>query len=117
MDMRAAQTAACTLPRMKRTLLVDDFDGVTPASTIRFSLAGESYDIDLSEENLAELRETLEPWTTVARAVKPRRSARRPGKKRGGSNTEIREWAKSAGVAVSERGPIPNEVRAKYDAR
>ena len=32
-------------------------------------------------------------------------------------NTEIREWARSNGYKVSDRGRIPAEVKAAFDAR
>lgn len=53
---------------------VDDFDGETPAETVRFSLDGRTYEVDLNETNAANFRETLAPYIEVGRRIAvPRR--------------------------------------------
>jgi hypothetical protein len=51
------------------TRLVDDLDGSDAVATVSFSLDGRSFEIDLSEGHLAELRTALEPFVTVARRL------------------------------------------------
>ncbi|MFD0688561.1 histone-like nucleoid-structuring protein Lsr2 [Actinomadura fibrosa] len=100
-------------------LLVDDIDGGEADETVSFSLDGTTYEIDLSKKNAAKLRNGLEPFVSSAR--KARKATGRTG--RGGRTTnsrersaEIREWAKSNGIKVNERGRIPANVIEKYEA-
>jgi len=100
-------------------LLVDDIDGGEADETVTFSLDGTSYEIDLSKENAAKLREGLEPF--VAHARRARKPAGRGGRatRTAGSrerSAEIREWAKSRGIKVNERGRIPANVIEQYEA-
>jgi hypothetical protein len=102
-----------------QVVLVDDLDGGTADETVTFSLDGVSYEIDLTHDNAAHLRDALAPYVGHGRRVGgPRRSAGR-GAARAHSGTdpaEIREWAKGQGIAVNERGRISAELRATYDA-
>lgn len=101
-------------------LLVDDIDGGEADETVSFSLDGTTYEIDLSKKNAAKLRGGLEPFVAGAR------KARKPTTGRGGRTTrtagsrersaEIREWAKSRGIKVNERGRIPANVIEQYEA-
>jgi hypothetical protein len=63
------------------TTLVDDIDGTEldlgEGETVLFSIDGRSYEIDLSDENVTELRRSLEPFVSVARKIKPARRRRR----------------------------------------
>ncbi|MEU8310492.1 Lsr2 family protein [Actinomadura sp. NPDC048955] len=101
-------------------LLVDDVDGGDADETISFSIDGTSYEIDLSKKNAAKLRSGLEPFVASARrARKPAARAGR-GTRTAGSrerSAEIREWAKSRGIKVNERGRIPAHVIEQYEAR
>ena len=101
--------------------LVDDVDGSAADETVQFGVDGRSYEIDLSSPNAARLREALA--TFVAAARKGPRADRAPA--RGGSrraqsatnraeNHRIRDWARSAGFEVSDRGRIPAEGLNAY---
>ena len=92
-----------------QVVLVDDIDGGTADETVTFALDGVAYEIDLTTANAARLRDALAPWVGSGR----RRGATRSS---GGRNTEIREWARSNGYKVSDRGRIPAEVKAAFDA-
>ncbi len=49
-------------------LLVDDLDGESEATeTVRFGLGETEYEIDLSEANAAQVRETLSKYVSAAR--------------------------------------------------
>lgn len=98
--------------------LVDDIDGNDADETVTFSLDGVSYEIDLSTKNAAKMRDTLAPYVGSARKVAGRRRrGSGSGRRAGGTDTAaIREWARSSGYDVSERGRIPAEIRQAYDA-
>jgi len=60
--------------------LVDDLDETLPAAeTIRFGVDGTSYEIDLSAEHAAALREDVATWVTHARraGARPHRTPTR----------------------------------------
>lgn len=106
-----------------QVLLVDDVDGGTADETVTFGLDGVSYEIDLTSENAAKLRDGLAPWVGHARKASGRstgsgaRASSAPRAARGSSNAQdIRDWAKSNGYTVSDRGRISAEVKAAYDA-
>ncbi len=106
------------------TRLVDDLDGSTAVETVRFALEGREYEIDLSEENAARLRDGLAEFVAAARRAGGARrgaaAAQRPAK-RGSYDREhavaVREWARANGFEVSERGRIPSAVVEAYDKR
>ena len=105
-------------------MLVDDLDGGEAAETVEFGLDGVSYEIDLSADNAATLRETFAPYIAEGRRVGTRRrggrgrgTARTAGTGSGaGSAAEIREWARSNGFDVPARGRVSAEVRRAYEA-
>lgn len=103
-------------------VLVDDLDGSDAEETVTFGLDGVDYEIDLSGEHAAGLRDVLAPYVGHARRVGGRR--RKPAAGRGGgsgaaegaSAAEIREWARANGHDVPERGRVSADVRAAYEA-
>ncbi|GAA2726362.1 Lsr2 family protein [Cellulomonas aerilata] len=113
-----------------QVLLVDDIDGGTAEETVTFALDGVSYEIDLTAEHAAELRESFSRW--VGHARKTGSGSRGGGRQQrsggtgggggsrrsasGGDATAIREWARENGHEVSERGRISAEVRKAYEA-
>ena len=102
-----------------QVLLIDDVDGAAADETVTFALDGVTYEIDLTAERAAQLRDSLATWVGHARRVGGRStSAARPAtrRRRGDSDAQaIREWAKGQGLEVSERGRISAEVREAYD--
>jgi len=105
-----------------QVVLVDDLDGGPADETVTFSLDGVSYEIDLTHDNAAALRDALAPYVGHGRRVGSgtRRTASRrapAGSSTGGTDpAEIRAWARSQGIAVNERGRISAELLAKYRA-
>lgn len=100
-----------------QVLLLDDLDGGTADETVNFALDGSSYEIDLSKENASKFRDALAPYVSAARRA--RRGRRSQGAPRGGGRGDtsaIREWARGKGLKVSDRGRIPADIMAKYDA-
>ncbi|MGG7450147.1 histone-like nucleoid-structuring protein Lsr2 [Plantibacter auratus] len=63
------------------TTLVDDLDGSDIprglGETVRFGIDGENYEIDLTDDNAAALRETLASYVEAARSVIASASLRR----------------------------------------
>jgi hypothetical protein len=96
-------------------VLIDDLDGGPADETVSFALDGVAYDIDLSTPNAARLRNALSPFVGHARKVS--RSGGRKGRgTRDNRSAEIRQWARSQGIAVNERGRIPADLVAKFEA-
>ena len=101
-------------------VLEDDLDGSPADETVSFGLDGKSYEIDLNDKNAGKLRDALAQYVGAARSVG---SARRAGRKSassastsGPSAREIRDWARSNGHDVPDRGRIPADVRSAYEA-
>ena len=93
-------------------LLVDDLTDQPADTTVAFGLDNKDYEIDLTEANADELRETLRKYVDAARktgsSTKGRVFARH-------TVTDVdpkavRAWASSNGYQVSPRGRIPAEV-------
>lgn len=87
--------------------------------TVEFALDGTSYEIDLSADNAASLRNDVAAWVGHARKVTSTRAPRRsPARSSGGGsssaskeqNTAMREWARANGYSVSDRGRISATV-------
>jgi Lsr2 len=98
-------------------VLVDDLDGGKADETVRFAFEGRSYEIDLSAANAERLRASLRPFVAAARKARPAHggTGRRTVRSRARS-AEIRAWARTRGIELSERGRIPVAVVERYDA-
>lgn len=102
-----------------QTLFIDDIDGSEAEGTVRFGLDGTEYEIDLNAKHADALRKVLARYVEAARRSP---GSRRPGRNRrqgsasGVNNAEVREWAKSQGIEVKERGRIPAELVVKFKA-
>jgi hypothetical protein len=101
-------------------LFVDDLDGSEAEGTVRFGLDGTDYEIDLNAEHARQLRDALARYVGAARRVSSgaRRSPRsgRKASASGLNSTEVREWAKSQGIEVKDRGRVPAELVVKFKA-
>jgi hypothetical protein len=116
---------------------VDDLDGtvleVGSGETVLFSLDGSAYEIDLTDDNAAALREALAPYIAAGRSVSARATSSRAGSSRAssarssaGARTQrrsgqrdyapVRAWAAENGYSLSERGRVPAVVLDAYDA-
>jgi hypothetical protein len=103
-----------------QTVFIDDLDGTEADGTVRFSLDGTEYEIDLNANHTQQLREALAPYVGAARRVsgstrRPARPGRRP-QASGPNTTEVRAWAKAQGIDVKDRGRIPAELIVKFRA-
>jgi hypothetical protein len=99
-----------------QVVLIDDIDGGPADETVRFALDGASYEIDLSVANAARLRNSVAEFVGHARKAAGRPATRRPRGAGGGRSAEIRSWAREKGLPVNERGRIPADLVAKFEA-
>jgi Lsr2 len=108
---------------------VDDLDGSDAAGTVTFGLDGRAYEIDLSGDNAAKLRDSLADYIAAARKSdgSPTPGGRRAQKMTTNSGPRpqpldreqtaaIRAWARQNGHQVSERGRIPKTVVEAFQA-
>jgi hypothetical protein len=101
--------------------LVDDMDGGVAAESVAFGLDGVEYNIDLSSANAKRLRDSLSTYVDNARRVGGRKQRATIGKPAGrtgdkAQNQAIREWARSQGAQISDRGRIPSDLVARFQA-
>ncbi|MGQ0841994.1 histone-like nucleoid-structuring protein Lsr2 [Actinokineospora sp.] len=100
--------------------LVDDLDGGEADETVAFAIDGVDFLIDLSSDNAERLRDAVAEFVGHARrtggrraktAAAPRKSASASEK---ADNQAIREWARSQGETIAERGRIPAALVIKF---
>ncbi|KAA2258849.1 Lsr2 family protein [Solihabitans fulvus] len=99
--------------------LIDDLDGGEAEETVSFALDGIEYVIDLSRANADKLRGTLADFMTHARKSGGRKLRRASGKPtvKAGDKAQaqaIRDWARSQGRQISDRGRIPQELVVQF---
>lgn len=105
-----------------QVILEDDLDGTEASETVEFSLDGVTYEIDLNDEHAAALRNDFATWVGQARRSGGRQQKRRRSSGGGSGSgssedlTKIREWGRSNGFTVSDRGRVSQEVRDAYAA-
>lgn len=99
-------------------IMTDDLDGSEGTETVSFAIDGKAYEIDLSEKNADKLRTALHPFMDKGRRLKAIRGGKASARNTGSRerSAEIREWAKSAGIKVNDRGRIPANVIEQYEA-
>jgi hypothetical protein len=101
--------------------LVDDLDG-TPISdgggrTVAFSYDGTSYVIDLSDAHVVEFKEALAPFVAAGRKTGRDASRKIASPKSDPAELQkMREWARSNGHEVSDRGRVSAVIRDAYNA-
>ncbi|MBB4904733.1 histone-like nucleoid-structuring protein Lsr2 [Actinophytocola algeriensis] len=105
----------------QRTILelVDDLDGGKADETVTFALDGVEFEIDLSADNAAQLRDTLAEFVGHGRRVggRKQRGASAPKATNGNGKPDtqaVREWARSQGEQVAERGRVPQALVMRF---
>ena len=103
------------MARSIETRLVDDLDGSDADETVTFSFEGREYEIDLSDDNAARLRNTLAVFVAAARRAERGRPVGRAHTLRGrrpanatDHKVAIRTEASANGHDASERGRLPH---------
>ncbi|HUP85790.1 MAG TPA: histone-like nucleoid-structuring protein Lsr2 [Acidimicrobiales bacterium] len=93
------------------------------ATAVTLGWGREQWELDLCPQHNAELSAQFDQWTSKGRRATGGRSARANGS--GGSRATfgtttdanaVREWAKSNGFKVGDKGRIAADVRAAYEA-
>jgi len=102
-----------------QTLFIDDIDGGAAEGAIRFALDGTDYGIDLNAKHSEEPRGALRKYVDHARKVGG--TARRPGTRSGRrtaavDTVAVRAWARDNGFDIKDRGRVPADLVAKYQA-
>jgi hypothetical protein len=108
---------------------VDDLDGSDAAATVSFGLDGRVYEIDLSDNNAARLRDSLASFIAAARksggstTTGSRRAQKmtvssgpRPQTLDREQTAAIRAWARQNGHQISDRGRISKTVVDAFQA-
>jgi hypothetical protein len=103
------------------TTVVDDIDGsIDDVVTCAFALGDSHFEIDLNAAHREELESVLAKFIESARQVSGGKRSRQAKPVRKAVDRDlthdIRQWAKEAGLTVSERGRISRQVREAYDA-
>lgn len=109
------------MAKQTRIILIDDLNGETipdgKGGTVTFGLDGVEYAIDLSDKNSDKLRAALSSYVAAATRVGRKSGTRGARSQVGPSAREVRDWARSNGYQVPDRGRIPRAVREAFDAR
>ncbi|MET7989649.1 MULTISPECIES: Lsr2 family protein [unclassified Amycolatopsis] len=101
--------------------MLDDIDGSPATQTVPFGLDGVSYEIDLSDDNAAALRDELARYIGVGRKTGGRKVRVAAGQPTAATPADrersrtIRAWANENGYQISERGRIPSDVVSAYE--
>ncbi|MBV9445451.1 MAG: Lsr2 family protein [Streptosporangiaceae bacterium] len=109
------------MARKMQTLFIDDLDGSEADGTVRFGLDGAEYEIDLNTEHSQALRTALGRYASAARRSAgpgrhPGATGDGPRRRTRASNAEIRDWARTQGIDIKERGRMPAEVIVRFHA-
>jgi hypothetical protein len=109
--------------RIQVLLTCDVCNDDTPGTTTeRFGLGNSSYEADLCDRHGTQLRDSMAPFIGAGRrAGAAGGGTRRRGRSGGGTGDrarvqEIRAWAKSQGLKISERGRISADIQEQYEA-
>jgi hypothetical protein len=101
-----------------KVVLIDDLTGDPADTTVKFSLDKTEYEIDLSNDNAAELRQTLSRYVKAARKASGGELRAVTGKPSftGYDPAAVRAWAKGQGIEVNARGRIKADVVGQFRA-
>ena len=97
--------------------LLDDLDGSPASQTVRFALDGSEFEIDLTDEHAAQLRDVFTEFTGAARRSRAQTGRQaKPNASNGVDVKAVREWAHAQGISVNPRGRIAQQVIDQYIA-
>lgn len=107
------------LKKYQTVEMIDDLDGSQATRSIKFSIDGAHYEIDLSDENASKFREAFAPYIANGRRVTSRKSSRkqcRADSAKRQKSAEIRAWAIEKGYTSSTRGRLGPTIIEAYEA-
>ena len=107
--------------------VVDDLDGSQDSTTQTrtFEFGGSQYEIDLSDVNAKALADAQSAFAEAVKGLRVFLNAGRVTRRKASTyvpsrskeeNDAIRNWANSNGFAVSDKGRIPDDAVAAFDA-
>ena len=102
--------------------LIDDIDASEATETIIFGVDGATYEIDLSAEHAAHLRDALAVYVAHARRTSSRAVERGSARRAVAPRVDreqiaaIREWARANGHSVGSKGRIPAHIVDAYNS-
>ncbi len=125
MGLSAARQLVITLASVLLPDVEDRPEAGSPGdhgNTVSFGLDGTTYEIDLTPADATALRANLAPWVHHARSIST--PTMNPTTRRRTSRTTaeahtpmtIRQWARTHGHPVSDRGRLPTTVLQAYQA-
>jgi hypothetical protein len=100
--------------RKTTVMLQDDLDGSNATQTLRFGFQSVEYEIDLNDENAAEMTHWLENYIAHGRRVGGSKRTPKNGYASKADPKLVREWAAAQGIEISSRGRIPIDVQERY---
>lgn len=98
------------------TSLVDDFDGSEPAQTVSFAFDHVDYEIDLCDPNIRQFREDMAKYIGKARRVTRNGKTVRRSAARHAHLQAAREWLRSNGYNIGDRGRVPKDKLKEFEA-
>jgi hypothetical protein len=94
-------------------ILKDPKAEVPAAETIRFSLNGKDYEMDLSAPNARAFWKAVRPYADAARVIRPSRRPRTAATRV--DSARVRDWAIKQGFDVKRQGRVPADIVAQYE--
>jgi hypothetical protein len=118
-NTRYGSTYGGTVAQQTVVQLIDDLNGEQADETVTFALDGVEYSIDLSKENADKLRNSMADFVAHARRAGGRKQRKGSGKStvKAGDKAQaqaIRDWARSQGHQISDRGRIPQGLVVQF---
>jgi len=117
---QVGQMNGAAMAQKVQTLFIDDLDGSEADGTVRFGLDSAEYEIDLNTGHARQLREALAPYIGAARRARGSTGSSASGARKIPAArpdiTEVREWARAQGIEVKDRGRIPADLVARFNA-
>lgn len=97
------------------TLTCDICDGTKDTRTRTITLDGRALEIDLCAKDGRGLDKAAQKFVPFARKVARQPAVRRTAGSRQHS-ADVRDWARTQGLVISDRGRIPADVERKFAA-
>jgi hypothetical protein len=98
---------------------VDDITGEDikdgKGGPVSFALDGTEYVIDLTDKSADKFRALFQDYIAVASKVGRKTGTRGSKTSTGPSAREVRDWARSNGWEVPDRGRIPKDIQAAFN--
>lgn len=108
------------MAQKKVTVFVDDLTGkelsASSVETVRFSLDGVGYELDVDRSTAEQLRASMSPFVAAGRRLPGGGMVGSRRVKTAAAPTAVRAWAAANGVKVSDRGRIPADVLSQFEA-